>query len=71
MYPNPTQGNVNVVAPGMNHITVLNALGQVVYDATVTTESLTLDLGQYGDGIYLVRVAGENGVSVRRVSVVK
>ena len=71
VYPNPTQGSVNVMAPGMSHVSVLNALGQVVYDANVSTKSVTLDLGQYEAGIYMVRVEGENGVSVRRISVVK
>lgn len=69
VYPNPTRDNVNVSAPGMNHVSVLNALGQMVYDANVSTESITLDLGQYEAGVYMVRVAGENGVSVRRVTV--
>ena len=71
VYPNPTQSNVNVMAPGMNRITVMNAIGQVVYNANVSTESVTLDLGQYGTGIYMVRVAGDNGFSIRRISVVK
>ena len=68
VYPNPTQGNVNVAAPGMNQVSVFNALGQKVYDTPVSTESVTLDLSQYGAGVYMVRVAGENGVSVRRVT---
>lgn len=69
VYPNPTHGNVNVAAPGMNHVSVLNALGQMVYDAPVSTENVTLDLSQYQAGVYMVRVAGENGVSVKRVTV--
>ena len=71
VYPNPTQGSVNVMAPGMNHVSVMNALGQVVYETSVCTESVTLDLGQYEAGIYMVCVNSDNGVSVRRVSVVK
>ena len=71
VYPNPTQNDVTVAAPGMNHVSVMNALGQMVYDANVSTESVTLDLSQYEAGIYMVRVNSENGVSVGRVSVVK
>ena len=71
VYPNPTNGNVTVAAPGMNHVSVMNALGQMVYETNVDTESVTLDLGQYQAGVYMVRVASENGVSVRRVTVAK
>ena len=70
VYPNPTNSNVTVAAPGMNHITVLNTLGQVVYD-TPAEESAILDMSQYQAGVYMVRVAGENGVSVQRVTVTK
>ena len=41
----------------------------MVYNAPVSTESVTLDLGKYEAGVYMVRVAGENGVSVKRVTV--
>ena len=35
VYPNPTSNFVTVQANGMNHITVLNTIGQVVYDVDV------------------------------------
>ena len=71
VYPNPTSGNVNIVALGMNHITVLNALGQVVYDADAEGNMAVLDMNQYQAGVYMVRVTTENGESVKRVNVVK
>ena len=70
-YPNPTTGNVNIVAQGMSHITVLNALGQVVYDANIEGNMTSLDMSQYQAGVYMVRVTTENGESVKRISVVK
>lgn len=69
VYPNPTSGNVNVVAPGMSHISVFNALGQMVMDMPVSTDSQVLDMSSYQAGVYMVRVATENGVSTRRVTV--
>lgn len=69
VYPNPTTNNVTIQAKGMNHITVLNTLGQVVYDANVGSDIQTLDMGQYEAGVYMVRVATENGTSVQRVVV--
>ena len=69
VYPNPTTGNVTVAAPGMNHVTVLNALGQMVYDTEVTVESVNLNLAQFKAGVYMVRIASESGVCVKRVTV--
>ena len=71
IYPNPTHGMVTIEAQGMNHITVVNTLGQVVYDADVNADMMQLNLGQYKAGLYLIRVNTENGVSVKRVTVVK
>ena len=69
IYPNPTTGNVNVAAPGMNHITVFNAMGQMVIDMPVSTNSQVLDMSQYQAGVYMVRVASEKGISTKRVTV--
>jgi hypothetical protein len=69
VYPNPTTSNVTIQAKGMNHITVLNTLGQMVYDANVSGDLQTLDMGQYEAGVYMVRVVTENGTSVQRVVV--
>ena len=71
IYPNPTHDVVTIEAQGMNHITVVNTLGQVVYDADVDADMIQLNLGQYKSGLYLVRVNTESGVSVKRVTLVK
>jgi len=71
VYPNPTQNVVNVMAPGINHITLLNVLGQVLYDATAEGNSLVLDLSQYEAGMYMVRVSTESGDVVKRINVVR
>lgn len=68
VYPNPTTGNVNILASGINHITVLNTLGQVVYDSDANGNMTTLDMHQYQAGVYMVRVTTENGESVKLVS---
>ena len=62
---------VTIEAQGMKHITVANSLGQVVYDADVDADQMQLNLGQYNAGLYLVRINTVNGVSVKRVTVVK
>ena len=71
LYPNPTSSTVTINAQGMKHITVVNALGQMVYDADITADVTTLNLGQFKAGIYMVRINTETGISVKRVTVVK
>ena len=71
IYPNPTNSTVTIEAANMKHITVVNALGQVVYDTDLTADMTQLNLGQYKPGVYMVRINTEEGVSVKRVTVVK
>ncbi|MCQ2305298.1 MAG: choice-of-anchor J domain-containing protein, partial [Bacteroidales bacterium] len=71
LYPNPTNGNITIQAQNMNRITVVSVLGQVVYDAEVEGEQQIINMAQFNAGVYMVRIATENGVSTQRVTVVK
>ena len=71
IYPNPTRGTLNIKAEGITHITISNTLGQVVYDVNANSNEEIVDMSQYEAGIYMVRVMTENGVSTRRITVVK
>jgi len=71
IYPSPTNGQITIEAEGMSHVTIMNALGQTIYDAPTNADQTVLDLSQYGTGMYLIRINTEKGVSVKRVSVVK
>ena len=71
LYPNPTNGNVTIEAEGMQRLTVVNELGQVVYDAEVNNDTETLDMSQFGLGVFLIRIYTENGMGIKRVSVIR
>ena len=71
LYPNPTNGNVTIEADGMQRLTVVNELGQVVYDTEVNDSTAILNMSQFGAGIYMVRIYGETGMNVKRVTVVR
>ena len=68
VYPNPTTGNVNIMALGITHITVMNTLGQVVYDSNANGNATTLDTSPFEAGIYMVCVTTESGESVKLVT---
>ena len=71
LYPNPTNGNVTIQANGMRRITVVSVLGQVVYDTELNADTYVLNMGQFNAGLYMVRVYTENGVTVKRVTVMQ
>ena len=71
IYPNPTNGNVTIEAEGMQRLMVMNELGQVVYDAEVSSDTETLNMSQFGVGVYMIRIYTEDGVGVKRLSVTR
>lgn len=71
IYPNPTRDNLNITAENMNRITITNTLGQVVYDANVNSDNEVVNMTQFESGIYMINVATEDGMAVRRVTVVR
>ena len=71
VYPNPTQGDLNISAEGISRIVITNALGQVLYDQVVNADSKVINMSQYEGGVYMVRIVTENGVAIERITVVK
>ena len=71
IYPNPTKGNVNIEAEGISSIVVMNALGQVVYEANVGNDNAVINMSNFGAGMYMFSITTNNGVIVKRVNVVK
>ena len=71
IFPNPTDGNVTVEAEGMKRLTVVNELGQVVYDAEVDSDTETLNMSQFGAGVFMIRITTENGICTKRVTVIR
>ena len=67
IYPNPTNGLLHIEGQGTMHISVSNILGQTLMEAEAE-DNTTLDLGQFGQGFYLIRVATDNGVTVQKVN---
>ncbi|MCQ2301523.1 MAG: C25 family cysteine peptidase [Bacteroidales bacterium] len=69
IFPNPTNGNITIQAAQMQRITVVNALGQVMLDNEVDSDSETLDMSQFGTGVYVVRIVTSNGTILKNVNV--
>ena len=70
VYPNPTNGLLNVHGNGTMHITVSNLLGQSMLETTANG-STTLDLSRYESGMYLIRIETESGITVQKINLRK
>jgi len=71
LFPNPATENVNIEAANMNRITVINAVGQVVYDREISAERTQLNVASYEAGIYMVRINTETGLVTKRMTIVR
>lgn len=68
VYPNPSSGEVKVVAGhGHNHIQILDLLGNVLLDRNYDTPDMTINL-DIPAGIYLVRL---NGSETRKLHIMR
>lgn len=65
IYPNPATTVLNVVAEGYNTIEVINLLGQTVYTCNATN-STQINVNSLRNGVYFVRVNGENGTTTQK-----
>ncbi len=63
IYPNPTTGNVNVIAEGVESIDVIDMTGRTVMS---TNESI-VDMSNMANGVYMFRVNTVNGSSMQKV----
>ncbi|MBO7618330.1 MAG: C10 family peptidase [Bacteroidales bacterium] len=68
IYPNPTNGLLNIESQGTIQISVSNLLGQKLQETTAEG-STTLDLSRFESGMYLIHIETESGVTVKKVNV--
>jgi hypothetical protein len=69
VYPNPTSGEITLEGEGINHVRIVNAFGQTVYNAKVEGEQVRIDLSQMGKGIYMMHIEANGGQAVRKIVV--
>ena len=53
----------------MHRITVVSVLGQVVFDTELDQDEYILNMAKFNTGMYMVRVYTDEGVTVKRVTV--
>lgn len=58
IYPNPTDGMLNIVSEGEQDVVVYNTIGQIVFES-VCDGVLQIDMKHFGAGIYAIKVGNE------------
>ena len=69
VYPNPAADYLIINAEDINHITLINALGQVVSDQIVEGNEERVDVSQLPAGNYFVKVRTESKILTKKIAV--
>ncbi|MFA5541038.1 MAG: T9SS type A sorting domain-containing protein [Bacteroidales bacterium] len=67
-YPNPTYKEINIKSESViNSIEIYNSLGQRVYQSVVNSNTKTIDISSFTNGVYILGVNTENGVIRKKI----
>lgn len=71
VYPNPAKDVVTIKSVGIQRVTIVNMLGEMVYDAEVNNDKIELQLADYQSGLYFVNILTDNGLITKKLTVSK
>ena len=69
LYPNPTSGELNLVADGITLVEVYNAAGMCVFSRRCNDDCRSLNISPLAAGMYTVRVTTNLGIKTEKVVV--
>lgn len=70
VYPNPVDDNLTINAEGMKSVCIINMMGQKVYETSVNSDNVVLNMNNYQTGVYMIQVTTDEYKVTKRVSVV-
>lgn len=72
-YPNPVQSVLSITISNTSKeqffISMADVTGRVLYQGTTNTETHTIDVSNFANGIYLLAVSGANGAAVQKITI--
>lgn len=69
IFPNPTSSQINITAEQMKQVELYNLVGQKIYAATCTENSISIPADNLTAGAYIVKVIADKGISTQKVIV--
>jgi len=67
IYPNPTDGLLNIRAAGQFDISVFNSVGTCVFESTSHNDIARIDMNNQVPGLYIVRIIRRGEASTKRI----
>jgi photosystem II stability/assembly factor-like uncharacterized protein len=70
LYPNPSTTVSQLMLPTAllgNTITVTNAVGQIMWTTTATATTMEMDISQFANGIYFIKVDTGSGIITKKL----
>ncbi|MFH2141083.1 MAG: T9SS type A sorting domain-containing protein [Bacteroidota bacterium] len=71
IYPNPTTGILNVYGAINSTINIYNVMGQIVYSVENASFNQTIDMSDFSEGNYIVKVISDTKTTTSKVTFVK
>ena len=69
VYPNPVDDNLKIEANNIKNVSVLNLMGQKVYQSEVNANEVVLNMSEYQSGVYMIQIETAEYTITKRVSV--
>ena len=68
VYPNPTEGSINLVCPNTEEIRIYNTLGVMVRQKSIgDIDNIQIDMSGLPNGIYFLQAIRGNGTITKRI----
>jgi len=67
IYPNPTNGIVNIQGKNIQEIELINSRGQIIKQMEFEEGRLIIDLSQQPKGIYFVKATVDNSIVIKKI----
>lgn len=74
LYPNPARDRITIEHTGrqqLKRITIINAMGGLVYESERKTDKELIPVGHLASGIYTVRVLTDEGISIGKLEILR
>ena len=71
VYPNPTNGVLRIEADALRNVAVYNLVGQKVFEENINGDECVINMNEFGNGIYMVRIESATGSTTKKVSVIE
>ena len=67
IYPNPSDGMINISARNISEVRIYNMVGQEVETFVTDENQCIIDMSDYNDGVYFVKINTEDEIITKKI----